>query len=373
MHQVLFKKASYDYNILKPDIYDMMDAIGGDQIQNGAKVLIKPNFLTPAKPEKAILTHPLILKAVAEYVLDKGARVRISDSPASGSFERLLRIGGYKEALQGMDIQFRPFQASVKVDIGKPFGMIDMAADALNTDLVINLPKLKTHSMMLLTLGVKNLFGCIVGLKKPEWHLRSGVDREMFAKLLLGIHNAVSPSLTLVDGILALEGDGPGRGGIPRHLGVLIGGCHAPTVDMAICQMLGVAPDTLLTHKVAKEMGMISELPEIIGDFCKVAGFQLPEAKAIVTPGPKSFQKFVRRHVTQRPVVNEQLCSVCGECWDYCPAQAITQEGKQITFDYDRCIRCYCCAEVCPHGALRVETPLAGKVLRLFSGLRKGD
>ena len=365
MHKVVFKKAAYDYETLKPILFDMIDSLSGDCIKRHDSVLIKPNLLLPAKPGKAILTHPLIVRAVAEYIQSKGAHAQISDSPATGSFEKILKEGGYKKALEGIDVEFKEFKTSVKVDIGEPFGSIDIAKDAIEADVVINLAKLKTHSQMLLTLGVKNMFGCIVGLKKPEWHFRSGADREIFAKLLVQIYNAIKPSITIIDGILAMEGQGPGKSGIPRHLGIVVGSNNALAADMAICSMLGIEPDNLLTVKEAKKTGLVSNKIHISGDFYMVNDFLLPEQTPLMF-GPKLFHKFMRKNLLQRPVVDNQICQLCGECWQYCPAKAITRQEKWIDFDYDRCIRCYCCIEVCPHGALSSVEPLPGKILSLF-------
>ena len=205
MVDVLFKNTSYVAIDLKDTLYEIMDGAGGDRIQPGDRVLIKPNFLMPAGPERAITTHPLVLKAVVEYVLEKGAKTVVSDSPGMGSFEKILRKGGYLEATGGLDVIFRPFRESMGVDIGEPFGVINLAREALQSDFVINLAKLKTHAQMLLTLGVKNMFGCVVGLKKPEWHLKAGTDRAMFARLLVQICRAVAPGITIVDGMTPTE------------------------------------------------------------------------------------------------------------------------------------------------------------------------
>jgi uncharacterized protein (DUF362 family)/NAD-dependent dihydropyrimidine dehydrogenase PreA subunit len=320
----------------------------------------------PAKPDRAILTHPLVVRAVAEYVLEKGAHILIADSPAMGSFERILKQGGYLSAFEGLNAEWMPFKNGVKRDIGPPFGIIDIAEEAVTADIVINLPKLKTHAQMLLTLGVKNLFGCIVGLKKSEWHLRAGVDREMFAKLLVRIHHAVNPSVTLIDGILALEGQGPGKGGTPRSVGMLIAGKYAPAVDAAICRMIGIDPEMLFTYRAAKELGLADDQIEIRGDFKRLGDFRLPVMGRII-PGPKPIERFMRKHLIQRPAVNQAVCKLCGECLDFCPAKAIAREKKRLIFDYDTCIRCYCCIEICPHGALRSTETLPGRVMRLFS------
>ncbi len=367
MREVFVKKSSYDIGVLREDISQMMEDMGGVKIRPGSKVLVKPNLLLAAPPEKAVTTHPLVVRAVVEYILEKGGKPVIADSPATGSISRIMAAGGYAEALKGLDVGTMEFTESVKVDLGRPFGEVEVAREAVETDLVINLPKLKTHVMMLLTLGVKNLFGCIVGLRKPRWHLRVGVDKEMFAGLLVEVCRAVNPCITIVDGITAMEGQGPGRGGIPRHLGVLVGGTNPFAVDMAISQMLGLNDSALETSRAAMGRGYFSGAPLVKGDTVGVSRFDFPD-QSPVTFGPKQFHGFIRRHLVQRPVVNPAECKMCGKCWEYCPAKAITAIEKGLEFDYDACIRCYCCIEVCPHGALGSVEPLAGKILRKIKG-----
>ena len=142
MTRVFFRKASYDYQTLKPTIFEMIGSMDTNTIKRDASVLIKPNLLMPASPRHAILTHPLIVRAVVEYALEKGARPLISDSPAVGSFEKIKKQGGYHKELKHLDVDFKAFDTSKKVDIGKPFGSIDMAQAAVEADVVINLPKL---------------------------------------------------------------------------------------------------------------------------------------------------------------------------------------------------------------------------------------
>jgi uncharacterized protein (DUF362 family)/Pyruvate/2-oxoacid:ferredoxin oxidoreductase delta subunit len=363
MSKVFIRKAEYNYHTLKPVFFEIMDSVGGELIQKNSHVVIKPNLLASASPEKAIVTHPLIIKAAVEYVLDKGAEPLVSDSPAVGSFEKILKETGIRNALEGLRVEYREFKASITVDVGKPFEKIEVAADAVNADFFINLPKLKTHAQMLLTLGVKNLFGCIVGMKKPEWHLRAGIDREMFAGLLVKVCQAVNPSITIIDGILAMEGQGPGKSGDPRNLGVLVGSSDTIAIDSIICRMLGIEPDNLLTHKIAREHGLMADEITVDGSQPEIRNFKLPEISPIVF-GPRRFHGFIRRHLTQRPACNDSVCEFCGECWRYCPAEAISLDKKKINFDYDKCIRCYCCIEVCPHGALRAQETFTGKAAR---------
>ena len=363
MSDVIIRKAGYDDKALRPIVSETIDALINGRIPKGARVLIKPNLLLPSKPDKAIITHPLIVKAAAEYVIDCGASVTIQDSPAMGTFDRVLKEGGYREVFDGLEVAFAPFKTSVKKDIGSPFGEIDIARDALEADLVINIAKLKTHSQMLLTLGVKNLFGCIIGYRKPEWHFRSGVDREMFAGLLVQIYRAIQPGLTIIDGILAMEGQGPGRSGVPRDIGVLLASRNAAAADFAVCKMLGIDPDHLPTHTAAKAMALVEDTISIDGDLPRIDGFRQP-VLAPLTFGPKRFQGLMRKHLLQRPVVIRKLCKRCGECWQYCPAKAIDPGDETIQFNYADCIRCYCCIEVCPHGALRSKETIPGKLIR---------
>ncbi len=325
-------------------------------------MLIKPNFLAPAPPDQAVTTHPLLVRAAAEFALEHGARVQISDSPAMGSFARLLKVGGYTEALAGLDVILKPFEATTPVHVGDPFGLIDIAKDATDADVVINLAKLKTHTQMMLTLGVKNLFGCVVGLKKPEWHLRAGVDRAMFARLIVGICEAVNPAYTIVDGILGMHGQGPGKSGTPREMGLLIGGASAHAVDHTICLLLGIDPQRLHTLAGAREMGRFDGSVQIDGKLEVQGGFQLPELGPVTT-GPAYLDRFMRRFVIQRPVAEDRACKRCGECWTYCPAEAIDPTDHGIRFDTERCIRCYCCLEVCPHAAIRAQKPVAGRLI----------
>jgi len=216
---------------------------------------------------------------------------------------------------------------------------------------------------MLLTLAVKNLFGCIVGYRKPEWHMRAGVDRQMFARLLVRIGKKLRPACNILDGIVALEGEGPGRGGVPKPLGVLIAGKDPFAIDLAVCRMLGLDPSQVPLLKAAAECdGLLGE-PRIDGILPEIRGFRLPRLTPLVY-GPAFLQGFIRRQLLQRPVCQGEPCRMCGECWTICPAGAISSRDTALHFDYDRCIRCYCCIEVCPAGALRTAETLAGRIVR---------
>ncbi len=370
MEKVYVRNASYDYVILKPAVFALMDSLGGREIGKNSNVVIKPNFLAPARPEEAILTHPLIIKAVVEYVLERGGKPTVSDSPAVGSFPGIMKQNAVSEALEGLDVKCTPFRYSVRRDIGPPFGKIEIAKEVVEADFLINLPKLKTHESMMLTLGVKNLFGCIVGMRKPDWHFRTGIDRDYFARLLVLIHNAVRPFMTILDGILALEGEGPGRSGTPRELGCLFGSKNAIALDVAVCTMFGLDPANLYTCKAADLIGCLPEGIDIDGEMPSLRDFKLPHIIPLVF-GPKPFQGLIRKYFIRRPAVKKSLCRSCGKCLHFCPTNAISEIGNGLAFNFEDCIRCFCCLEICPEGALRTTGVLGEKLVHAYLKIRR--
>jgi uncharacterized protein (DUF362 family) len=174
MPKVIIRKTSYNYEILKPLVFEMLDEFAGRFIRRDSRILVKPNLLSPASPDKAMLTHPMMIKATVEYVLQKGARPQISDSPALGAFEKVLQENGIKSALGGLDVEYREFKKSLSVNIGPPFHDIEIAEDSLNSDVVINLPKLKTHSQMLDLKNPSGTYGQgLTGKNSPCFWCRS--------------------------------------------------------------------------------------------------------------------------------------------------------------------------------------------------------
>ncbi|MGV8059561.1 MAG: DUF362 domain-containing protein [Smithellaceae bacterium] len=362
MATVFVRNATYQYNALKPLVFEMIEKLAGDKIKPGSRVLIKPNMLCAAHPKDAVLTHPQVIRAAVEYVLQNGAYAQVSDSPAIGSFEKIMKQNGTTDALQDLDVNCVPFKDILEVDIGKPYGRIEIARDALEADFIINLPKLKTHSQMLLTLAVKNMFGCITGFRKSRWHMRAGIDTMAFAHLLVAIHQAVKPTVSILDGILALEGEGPGKAGHPRKIGILMGSENSFALDMAVCKMIGVPYENLPLLKTAHKEQLIPSL-EIDGALPHVPDFQLPGGGNLIF-GPVILQNFLRRHTLARPVCDQPLCKLCSKCRTICPAAAIKGTTDNLEFDYNKCIRCYCCIEVCPYGALHAKETLGGRLTR---------
>ncbi|MCE5265752.1 MAG: DUF362 domain-containing protein [Deltaproteobacteria bacterium] len=365
---VVVRNATYESDALRPLIFEMMEAMGGGGIGKGSRVLIKPNLLSPALPRQAVLTHPAVVRAVVEYCNERGVRPLVADSPAMGSFDLILRMSGIRNALSGLECECRPFEHAVRVDIGEPFGAIEIAEDAVRADFIVNLPKFKTHSQLLLTLAVKNLFGCIIGYRKPEWHMRAGVDRQTFARLIALIGKTLRPAFNILDGVRAMEGQGPGLGGVPRELGILFAGRDPFAIDRVVCRTIDLDPEQLPVLKAAREMGFPAPEEDLDGSLPTIRDFRLPRLTSLVY-GPKLLHGFIRRQVLQRPVCDDAACRLCGECGKICPAGAIASDEERLCFDYDRCIRCYCCIEVCPFGALRTAETVAGRIIRGISSL----
>ena len=369
MSRLIVRQSTYRYEILRPQFFEMMDALGGGRIERNSRVLIKPNLLAAAAPEQAVATHPLIVRAAVEYVLERGAQPQITDSPGMGSYAGVMKACGIGPALADLKCECREFPRSIRADIGEPFGMIDLAEDALTIPTMINLPKLKTHGLMGLTLGVKNVFGCVIGLRKAEWHLKTAGNRDIFARLLVQIYERIRPSFTVLDGILSLEGEGPGKRGKPRQIGVLMGSRDAFAVERAVCQMVGFPPERLPILAAAKVLGIMSEPVEIEGILPAIRGFDLRP----LTPhamGPQRLQGLAKRYFLARPACEAPLCQACSKCGEICPVQAISFRHEDLRFDYDKCIRCYCCIEICPHGALHSVEPMGGKIFRKLSARR---
>jgi len=327
----------------------------GRFVKKGERILIKPNLLAPTTPDQAVVTHPAVFESVAELVVEAGGIPLVGDSPPGRSLIKLMEKTGHLAVARKLGVEICEFRESVEVKIAGPFRKLFVSREAAEADGIINLPKLKTHGQMGMTLAVKNLFGCIVGMKKPEWHLRAGVDADLFASVIVGVYTALRPRLNLVDGVLAMEGDGPGTSGTPRKLGWLVAGADATAVDRAICDALGINPEDLPTLRFAEKIG-VQKMPSVETPPGRPASFRLPGDKDVIF-GPKRLHRFFRKRFTARPRSLAKDCIGCQECLKYCPGKAMSLPKPKgpVKIDYDRCIRCYCCLEVCPHGAMEVR------------------
>lgn len=342
-------------------------------VRPGARVLLKPNLLSARAPEKRVTTDPAMVRAVAHMVMEAGGRPFIGDSPGIEPFKRVITKTGMEEIAQELGIDLVELSRPRRVSLPDTsiFRNLEIASQALDADVVINLPKLKTHTQMLMTLGVKNLFGTIVGQRKTEWHYMTGLNREAFASLLLHIYQAVRPALTILDGIWAMEGDGPGNGN-PIRMNLVGAAEDAVALDMTVCRLLDIPLETFPLCRAARAAGIGETSPariEVRGDpleSLRVPGFQVPELGSLrILPG--IFDGFSKRYLVSKPVQDGKTCLACGECVEACPADAIELVGHRLHFDYDACIRCYCCQEICPGGAIGFKKGLLVRFLNRFN------
>jgi uncharacterized protein (DUF362 family)/NAD-dependent dihydropyrimidine dehydrogenase PreA subunit len=372
---VLQAAADYHRPQVEAAVESLLAPLGGMAafVRPGQKVLLKPNMLAGKSPEKAVTTHPEIVRAVIRLAQQAGGIVSVGDSPGIGSPRQVAMRCGILPVIEETGAAFAPFAESVKIrPRGGTFHELEIARDLLDADVVINLPKLKTHQMMGLTAGVKNLFGAVVGIRKPRLHLQAGSDKAFFALMLLELAEQIRPALTLVDAITAMEGEGPG-GGDPVHVGALLAGASPLAVDTVATALVGLAPEAAWTQRVARQTGRAGcrlEQVEILGDRLedlRVRGFRPAKVTDVSFGLPPQLKNVLRNSLTARPAVDRRLCKRCGICVETCPPQAMTLGGDQLQIDYQRCIRCFCCQELCPHGALPTRQ---GLLLRLADFLK---
>ncbi len=342
--------ASYDEESLRPFLARAFALTG--TAPAGCKVLLKPNLLSGKPPAKAVNTHPVVVRAVALMLLEAGCAVFVGDSPGYESTEKALEKSGIMEVVRDLGLQVAPFRKRVvKTSDGiSPYRELIFGEDPLDYDLIVNMPKLKTHVMMGLTAGVKNLFGFVPSLDKAKWHLRCGTDKRLFASLLIDIHAAVRPALTVLDGITGMDGDGPSNGRV-RNLGIVAVSDDALALDAFLERRLSV-PSALPVSVVAAENGLLNDADVVDLGMPSVRDFLIPESMEVDWNLPPLVRETARRVFTRKPKCAVKKCTLCGTCVNVCPAGAIRRGETRISFDYRACIRCFCCQEMCPAGAI---------------------
>ncbi len=353
--------ARYEADDIRSALRRALEPLGGIEafVKSGQRVLLKPNLLSAKDPARAITTHPALVEAVAEEVRGAGAVPFIGDSPGGAirGIKRVWANTGMEEMARRAGIELVNFEASGSKAI--PFGKYTfyISKPVLDADVIINLPKLKTHSLTLMTCAVKNMFGVMPGFRKGEQHKRYPKPRE-FAEMLVHLYKLVTPSLNVVDAVLAMEGNGPSSGK-PRMLGMLIAGEDAVAIDAVAARMIGFPEGFIDTTRIAAEMGLGEgnvEKLTLLGDAAedRAEGFELPTNRAIkLVPGP--LVKLIAPLVWVKPAIVPATCTGCGFCAESCPVQTIRKEGPVYRIDDKRCIRCMCCHELCPESSIEIK------------------
>jgi len=310
----------------------------------GDRILVKPNLLSPKAPSTAVTTHPDVIKVILEFLLDMGVKPLVGDSPAVGSIQKVARVSGVKDVCEKLGVPIVELDDPVEFD-GIVYRKIRLSRKVVEVDGVVNVPKLKTHSQMILTLAVKNTFGCIPGKEKSAWHLRAGAN-ENFADLLIDVHLLVKPVLNILDGVIGMEGNGPSNGQV-KLFGLIAVSEDGFAMDHAVVRSLGISEGLIYTVKRSLERGLVP--PYILYGEWR-GKISLPSTVPVV-PLPRSIARLLRR-VIRVPRIDRRKCVGCRICEVRCPVSAIDIDTGKV--DYERCIRCYVCHEVCPENAINL-------------------
>ncbi len=393
MQVALVRCTDYELVHVEAALRHSLELIGGlgAIVRPGQRVLLKPNLLRAMSPTRAATTHPAVVAAVARLVQECGGQPILVESPGGPYAPRLLQIlyriteMTWAAEQSGLTLNTDTAATSVSYPDGRILKRLDVVQPLLEADVVINLPKLKTHNLVGLTLGVKNLFGLVPGATKIGYHSKLQ-DRARFADGLLDIYGYVHPALTIMDAVVGMEGLGP-SGGDARPIGALLAGTDALAVDIVAAALVGVEPTRVLTTHRAVTHGLTSgrvEDIEVLGDALdalRLTDFRLGmdapvdpglmrgplrwllQAEAPRGRGPiRRAINWVGRQTVATPYAGPD-CIGCGFCARHCPVEAITIVNRVAQMNLDKCIRCYCCHELCPETAVLLRRPWLGRTL----------
>lgn len=325
----------------------------------GKRILLKPNVLRGSDAKEGIVTNPAVLRAVVEKVETMGpAAILVGDNPgliSYGANEESFKKTGLMEAAKGHYVNIG--DDSVKVPFNPDFmPHVSVSRIVLETDVLISLPKFKTHGLTVMSGAIKNCYGFLPGAQKARLHRAAGTP-ERFREMLVDVFRIRVPDLFIVDAIVGMEGNGPASPDL-RDIGLILASDNAVAMDGVISTMMGCAPEGLRFLRKAKEMGLgdydLAKI-EIIGELRKLPGFKLPPLSGDSIDQNKDVQEFLRQRTLMRPKADPQLCTGCGTCVDQCPEKALSMHDRTPQVDASACITCFCCQEVCPEKAITLR------------------
>ncbi len=260
----LVRAVSYEQSQLRADLEELLEPLGGMGafVKLGDRVLLKPNLLMGSRSGRECTTRPEIVYCITQMVREAGGKPFLGDSPAFGSAQGVAVANGYAPMLAELLLPVVDFKGKRYPTVGENFGHLLISKEAMEADVVINLPKVKSHVQLTLTIGVKNLFGCVPGKMKAWWHLEAGKDSDRFGTMLVETARAIAPNLTILDGIIGHEGNGP-SGGEPRQLGLLAASSNVFALDRTVVEILNADPAAVPTIAAAQKLGICPELTNI--------------------------------------------------------------------------------------------------------------
>lgn len=362
---------NYQQSMVDQAVRQALQQIGGLRrwVRPGQRIHIKPNLLAAKAPDKAVTTHPAIVRALVQQIQEIGARVTIGDSPAgiSRPIEDYWQATGMKQVAEetGAElVQFEKKGVEERVVAGKRYFI---AAAVATAELVINVCKLKTHNLLLYTGAIKNMFGTVPGFRKSEYH-KQAPRVEDFAKIIVDVFAATRPQLSIMDAVEIMDGSGPSAGNV-NHLGLIIASEDAVAMDALGAHLLGFEDGEILTTEEAYARGLGEKrLDKILVRGTALAPYQklqfdLPSNR-FQRYIPASLVRLLGKMVWVRPYPDEHRCKRCGACIANCPTQAMTPENGFPIIDYEKCISCFCCDEVCPHNAIDQRMSWLAKMFR---------
>ncbi|MCM8800616.1 MAG: DUF362 domain-containing protein [Candidatus Omnitrophica bacterium] len=359
----------YEPALVQEAVRRAVDLIGGITkfISYGSKVLIKPNLLMAKEPEAGITTHPEVVRAVIRVLKEINCRIFLGDSPSAwekwSDINEVYVKTGMKRISQEENVELVNFEKRRLRDKFPLTAWLD------ECDYLISIPKFKTHQLTILTGAIKNLYGLVSGIYKIKLHQRYFNDLD-FANILVDIYQQVKPSLNIIDGIVAMESDGPATSGKLRKVGLILASSDAVALDSILTMIMGLKPLDILTTRIASERGLgIADINsiQICGEDLKNVlerPFKLP-ATSLKTRIPKLIIKIVSKFIHFYPKINKNNCVLCRTCVQICPANAIRIKDKRIIIDYSKCLSCFCCQESCPYSAIKVKKAFLVRFLGL--------
>lgn len=368
----LLRCSTYDDELVYNTIAKLFELVPPPDVR-GKTLLLKPNILQPKSADYMICTHPVVVGAVVKHFVERGAKtVLVGESPATSSSLGAAKASGIYEAVQKAGGTWVNFDKAREFTCGdcalvKSFNFAEPFFDA---DMIITLPKLKTHQLLSYTGAMKNLFGLMIGLQKAETHFRFPNPKD-FAAFLTDINVASKPVYAIMDGIVAMEGHGPASGN-PHAVGVLGASCNVLALDWVCSSLIGYNPHTILNLEDALARGIWGSNPQefvTLGDdfeSLKPKDFKLvknPRSTAFLKPElPKWIHRLSFFIFSKYPTFSNKKCIRCGQCAKICPPHALCLDlstdgtkNKTPRLNKDACIHCYCCHEVCPVDAIKLR------------------